>query len=104
MARKNYPFNRRDEKKMNKLFSGLLAGLIAPIFSGASLDDLGKMTRKEESVYVLLLAIIATPFILYWILDLFGSGETLLGCIITILFILIWGCAFMANRTSYKDK
>ena len=32
MARKDYPFNRRDEKKMNKLFSGFITGIIlAPI-------------------------------------------------------------------------
>lgn len=53
MARKNYPFNKRDEKKMNKLFSGLLAGLRAPIFS-SSLDDFKAMSRKEECVYVFL--------------------------------------------------
>lgn len=102
MARKNYPFNKRDEKKMNKLFSGLLAGLIAPIFSG-SLGDFKAMSRKEECVYVLLMAIVLTPVFLYWALDLLMS-NTLVACIILVLLLIIWGIAIYANCSNYKNK
>ena len=46
MARKDYPFNRRDEKKMNKLFSGFITGIIlAPI---TLLNSIGKVDIDND--------------------------------------------------------
>ena len=103
MARKNYPFNKRDEKKMNKLFSGLFAGLIAPIFSG-SLDDFKAMSRKEECVYVLLMATVFTPIALYMSYDLFMSDKDTVGYLILFALVLIWVIAIYANCSNYKNK
>ena len=50
MARKNYPFNKRDEKKMNKLFSGLLAGLRAPIFRRVRVIGTGTLVHKQSVI------------------------------------------------------
>jgi hypothetical protein len=51
MARKDYPFNRRDEKKMNKLFSGFITGIIlAPITLLNSIGkvDIDKVDSKSD--------------------------------------------------------
>lgn len=57
---------------------------------------MAKITPKEEW-YLLVLAIILTPIILYWIYNQFMFGETLICCSLIILFFLIWVCAIVAN-------
>jgi hypothetical protein len=100
MARKDYPFNRRDEKKMNKLFSSFITGIIlAPIAllnSNCKVDidkDESKIGYSEQAAIGLLLGIISTPFYIALLCKVNEYSDGAIATwIISILFILLWVC------------
>lgn len=121
MARKNYPFNKRTDKQMNNLTSGLLTGLlIAPIaaFGALSKSSGNNVTDKKEnkknealsSFFLVLLFI--TP--LYAFFTYFGFKIELFSLLIigdmllvgsTFLFLCLWWVAISELIKAFKkDK
>lgn len=100
MARKGYPFSKRNDKQMTNLISGLIAGsFIAPFAATDALSKNGnnktcdKMDKKEDAVLGLLLGIFfLTP--LYALSVYIALIFPLLGDLIfifsTIIFVCLW--------------
>ena len=111
MARKNYPFNNRNDKKMTNLVSGLLTGLfVAPI---ATIDAVSKGNKdtiknsKEDALFGLALGILfLTP--LYCLFIFIGLMIPIIGEIIIILssaiFFGFWYIIISDLIKAYKKK
>lgn len=120
MARKNYPFNKRTDKQMTKLVSGLLTGLfIAPIAaadtisksSGNNVTDKKEDKKNEALSGFFLVLLFITP--LYAFFTYFGFKIKLFSLLIigdmllvgsTFLFLCLWWVAISELIKAYKEE
>lgn len=113
MVRKNYPFNRRDEKKMTNLVSGLITGLFVAPITIATIDAVSKGNKdtiknsKKDALFGLALGILfLTP--LYCLFIFIGLmipiiREVLIAFSSTIFFS-IWYIIISDLIKAYKKK
>ena len=118
MARKGYPFNKRNDKQMANLVSGLLAGsLIAPMAAADALSKSGtnvesdKMDKKEDAVLGLLLGVFfLTPLyaLFVYVAFIFPLLGDLIFLFSTIVFLCIWWVIISdlikASKNNKKDS
>lgn len=118
MARKGYPFNKRNDKQMTNLVSGLLAGsLIAPMAAADALSKSGtnvesdKMDKKEDAVLGLLLGVFfLTPLyaLFVYVAFIFPLLGDLIFLFSTIVFLCIWWVIISdlikASKNNKKDS
>ena len=108
MARKNYPFNNRDDKKMTNLVSGLLTGLIfAPILLFSSSKN--KDFDSDEVIGSIIVAILLSPIIFLTpsIWDALCGFDFITRIIILIWIYILFGCieAYLIYKAStFVDK
>lgn len=111
MARKNYPFNKRDDNKMTNLVSGLITGLfVAPI---ATIDAVSKGNKdtiknsKKDALFGLALGILfLTP--LYCLFIFIGLMIPIIGEVLIVLssaiFFGFWYIIISDLIKVYKKK
>ena len=118
MDRKGYPFNKRNDKQMTNLVSGLLAGsLIAPMAAADALSKSGtnvesdKMDKKEDAVLGLLLGVFfLTPLyaLFVYVAFIFPLLGDLIFLFSTIVFLCIWWVIISdlikASKNNKKDS
>lgn len=126
MARKDYPFSRRDSKRGNKLISGLLTGLLlSPILIESAMaksinyDNISTIDNtwnKKEAMFVLVICIIISPLVYLFIkLGILLSPFPILGifafiglsCIPLLIWIASLYCAiktFVSKKNSVLEK
>ena len=106
MARKDYPFSRRTNKQMTNLISSILAGLIAAPLSGGGgvLDDISKMSLKEETKWVVIIALIVSYFCIQMLFEPLFTESVIVLCIPIGFLILIWLCVFFQVRRYKRSK
>ena len=118
MARKGYPFNKRNDKQMANLVSGLLAGsLIAPMAAADALSKSGtnvesdKMDKKEDAVLGLLLGVFfLTPLyaLFVYVAFIFPLLGDLIFLFSSIVFLCIWWVIISdlikASKNNKKDS
>lgn len=104
--RKNYPWNSRADKKMTNLISSILAGLIATPLSGgeSALDDISKMSLKEETILIVILALIGSYFWIDVLFKMLFTEPVIVLCIPIGLLILLWLCVFFQVRKYKRSK
>ena len=115
MVRKNYPFNRRDEKKMTNLVSGLITGLfVAPIAIATATRDADSQGIKEtiknskkDALFGLALGILfLTP--LYCLFIFIGLMIPIIGEVLIVfsstIFFGIWYIIISDLIKAYKKK
>lgn len=104
--RKDYPFNRREDKKMTNFLSGILAMLVVAPFAGCELKE-PKLSPSTETIWVLVIAFITTFFICIPLIvecistPELNGGEWIAGG----LLILMWVCVcFQIRRYNRSVK
>lgn len=104
--RKNYPWDSRVNKQMTNLISRILAGLIAAPLSGGGgvLDDISKMSLKEETIWVVIIALYASYFLIKMLFKPLVTESVIVLCITIGLLILVWLLVFFQVRRYKRSK
>ena len=98
--RKDYPFNRREDKKATKFLSGILAMLVVAPFAGCELKEPKKLSPSTETIWVLVMAFVTTFFICLPLLSECLSKPELKGgeWVVGGLLVLMWICVILQIR------
>ena len=117
MARKNYPFHKRDDNKMTNLVSGLITGLfvapIATIDAVSNIDAVSKGNKdtiknsKKDALFGLALGILfLTP--LYCLFIFIGLIIPIIGEVLIVfsstIFLCVWYIIISDLIKVYKKK
>ena len=104
--RKNYPWNSRVDKQTTNLISSILTGLItAPLSGGGDvLDDISKMSLKEETIWVVIISLIVSYFLIQMLFKPLVNESVIVLCIPIGFLILIWLCVFFQVRRYKRSK